>query len=90
MIDTSKAKWDFSKQEKYAIDWFNTHGFDGIIERQYVSKLFFSITKDGITDRFELHQDISLKNMPKYMERFSENWNILCELQQLRKLTSQK
>lgn len=90
MIDTSKAKWDFSKQEKYAIDWFNTHEFDGAIEKQYVSKLVFSIKKDETTDKFELHQDISLKDMPKYMERFLENWNILCELQRLRKLSSQK
>lgn len=90
MINTDVAKWDFSRQEKYAIDWFNAHGFDGTIKKQYVSKLVFSITKDGVTDNFELHQDIALKDMPKYMERFLENWNILCELQRLKKLSSQK
>lgn len=33
MINTDVAKWDFSRQEKYAIDWFNAHGFDGTIKK---------------------------------------------------------
>lgn len=84
MIDISNAKWDFSKEEKYVIDWFNRNGFDGEIIKQYVSKTIFEISKNGATDRFELPQD--LKNVGRYMEQFGRNWEILCELQQLRKV----
>ena len=36
MIDISSAKWDFSKEEKYAIQWFNENGYDGRIIKQYI------------------------------------------------------
>lgn len=29
MIDISNAKYEFSKEEQYAIKWFNENGFDG-------------------------------------------------------------
>ena len=38
MIDTSNAKWDFSKEEKYVIRWFNDNGYDGKILKQCISK----------------------------------------------------
>lgn len=82
MIDISNAKWNFSKEENYAIEWLNKNGFFGKIIKQYVSKTIFEISKNGVTDRFELPQD--LKNVGRYMEQFGRNWEILCELQQLR------
>lgn len=88
MIDISNAKWDFSKEEKHVIDWFNKNGFEGEIIKQYVSKTIFKISKNGVTDRFELPQD--LKNVGRYMEQFSRNWEIFCELQQLRKAKEEK
>lgn len=33
MIDISSAKWDFSKEEKYVINWLNEKGFDRKLER---------------------------------------------------------
>ena len=54
MIDISNAKWDLSKEEKYVIKWLNEKGFDGKLVKQYVSKTIFSLSKDGITDTFEL------------------------------------
>lgn len=85
MIDVSSAKWDFSKEEKYVIKWFNENGFDGKIERQYVSKTIFTISKDGITDRFELQQGIVFKSISNYMKQFEKNWEMLCKLQELKK-----
>lgn len=58
MIDTANAKWDFSKEEKYVIKWFNDNGFNGKIIKQYVSKTIFEIEKDNIVDKFELPQGI--------------------------------
>ncbi len=87
MIDISNAKWSFSKEENYAIEWFNKNGFSGKITKQYITKTIFEISKNGVTDRFELPQD--LKNIPRYMEQFNRNWEIFCELQQLRKCSIQ-
>lgn len=77
MIDTNNAKWDLSKQEQYAIEWFTTNGFVGEIKKQYVSKTVFRITKDGITDTFELPQSVTQKNINDFMEQYRKNFDIL-------------
>ena len=84
MIDISNTRWDFSKEEKYAIKWFNDNGYDGKIIKQYISKTIFEISKDGITDKFELPQGIVFKNIKGYMEQYKKNWEMLYELQRLR------
>ena len=84
MIDISKQKWDFSKEEDFAIKWFNENGFDGKLEKQYVSKSIFSIEKDGLKDKFELPQGIVFKNISAYMEQYRRNWELLAELENLR------
>lgn len=84
MIDISNAKWDFSKEEKYVIKWFEENGFSGKVIKQYISKTIFEISKDGITDKFELSQGVVLKNIKRYMEQYEKSWNLLCELQRLR------
>ena len=48
-------------------------------------KQFFEITKDGITDKFELPQGIVFRNIKGYMEQYRKNWEMLCELKKLRK-----
>lgn len=83
-IDTSNAKWDFSKEERYAIRWFAENGYTGRIVKQYISKTVFEISKDGVTSKFEIPQGIDLKNVKKYMEQYRKNWKVLCELQDLR------
>lgn len=85
MIDVSGAKWDFSKEEKYAVKWLNDHDFDGKLEKQFVSKSIFTITKDGVTDKFELPQGFKYRSISSYMNQFEKNWEMLCELQKLRK-----
>lgn len=84
MIDTSNAKWDFSKEEKFVIKWFEENGYNGRIIKQYISKTIFEISKDGITEKFELPQGIEFKNIKGYMEQYRKNWELLCELQRLR------
>lgn len=90
MIDTSGAKWDFSKEEKYAIEWLNKNGYNGKIVKQYISKTIFEIGKDGVTDKFELPQGIAFKNIANYMEQYRKNWEMLCELKKLREETGKK
>lgn len=90
MIDISKAKWDFSKEEKYAIKWFEENGFTGKVIKQYLSKTEFEISKDGITDKFTLPQGIVFRDIKGYMDQFKRNWELLCELHELRKEADMK
>ena len=83
-IDISNAKWDFSKEEKFVIKWFEENGFTGKIVKQYVTKTIFEISKDDITDRFELPQGVVFKNIKGYMEQYRRNWSINLELRDLR------
>lgn len=87
MIDTSKQKWDFSKEEEFSIKWLNDNGFDGELEKQYVSKTIFSLEKDGVKSKFELPQGIVFKSISDYMEQFEKNWEILVRLEELRNET---
>lgn len=85
MIDTTNAKWDFSKEEEYVIKWFNDNGFNGKVIKQYVSKTIFEIEKDNIVDKFELPQGIVFNSISSYMKQFKKNWDMICELHKLRK-----
>lgn len=84
MIDTNKARWDLSKEEKYVINWFNEHGFHGEIVKQYVSKTKFIVSKNGVTDNFELQQGLSNMDIKKYMSQYEKQFDLLCELTKLR------
>ena len=86
MIDTTNAKWDFSKEEEYVIKWFNDNGFNGKVIKQYVSKTIFEIEKDNIVDKFELPQGIVFNSISSYMKQFQRNWDMICELHKLRQL----
>lgn len=89
MIDITNAKWDLSKEEKAAIKWLDDNRYNVKILKQYVSKTVFEISKDGITDKFELPQSIDSKQIKNYMEQFQKNWDILCELKKLRQMKNQ-
>ena len=83
MIDTSKAKWEFSDNEKAAIEWFNENGFSGTLDKQYISKTKFTITKDNVTDQFELLSSYDL-DIKSYMEQYDKSFEQLKELKKLR------
>lgn len=89
MIDITNAKWDLSKEEKSVIKWLDDNEYNGKILKQYVSKTVFEISKDGITDNFELPQGIDFKQIKSHMEQFQKNWNMLCELKKLRQMKNQ-
>lgn len=86
MIDKSKAKWDFSKEEKAAIKWFDLNGFTGEIVKQYISKTIFDIEKSGVKDRFELPLGANApKNINAYMKNYGKAFHMKEELEELRK-----
>ena len=80
MINTEKAKWEFSKEDKYIFEWLEKNGFDAVLEKQYVSKLYVTVTKNGVTDhaRFESGMRYDVKS---YMEQYGKSFELLCKLQ---------
>ena len=90
MIDTTAAKWGLSETEQYVIKWFEENGFDGKLEKQYISKTRFTISKDGVTDHVELVQGITNMDVVAYMEQYRKSFELLCELHQLRQLKNER
>lgn len=76
MVDVSNAKWELSKDELYALEWFKANNFHATLKKQYVSKTVFEISKDGIIDTFELPQGYKI-NIKSFMEIFNNNWELL-------------
>ena len=85
MIDVLNQKWDFSMEERFAIEWFENHGYDLRLEKQYISKSIFTVSKDGISDKFELPQGLKKTEVVKYMAQYKKNWETLCELRSLQR-----
>ena len=83
MIDLAKVKWVLSNEELYAIEWFEKNGFSGSLDKQYMSKSKFTVTKDGVTDKFELQLGYSY-DIASYMEQYGRSFKQLCELTRLR------
>lgn len=83
MIDLIKATRVLSNEEMYAIDWFNKHSFEGTLDRQYNRKAKLTVSKNGVTDKFELlccaDYDIAA-----YMEQYGRSFELLCELTRLK------
>ena len=83
MIDLCKAKWTLSREEQYAVEWFEKNGFSGALDRQYISKTKFTVAKNGVTDKFEL-QCGSGYDIAAYMEQYGRSFEQLCELTRLK------
>lgn len=84
MINLDKHEWDFDNAEKYAVQWLEDHGFDVVLKKRYISKDIFEVSKDGVTDTFELPLGDKKINHRKIMEQFGKNFALLCELVALR------
>ena len=84
MLDLSKVKWDMSSEEKYAVKWFNDHGFDGNVQ-QLLSKTKFTVTKNGVTDTSFQIPTIPNVRIKDLMEQYSRSFELLCKLQSLNK-----
>lgn len=80
MIDVSNAKWDLSDQEKQAIKILENNGFDVVLEKQYLSKTVFTVTKNGVSDKFSLDNGNKKLNVQQYIDLFLEAWSILEKL----------
>ena len=84
MLDLSKVKWDMSPEEKYAVKWFNDHGFDGDVQ-QLLSKTKFTVTKNGVTDTSFQIPTIPNVKIKDLMEQYEKSFEMICKLQALSK-----
>lgn len=84
MLDLSKVKWDMSPEEKYAVKWFNDHGFNGDVQ-QLLSKTKFTVTKNGITDTSFQIPTIPNVKIKDLMEQYEKSFEMICKLQALNK-----
>lgn len=83
MIDTSKAKWEFSKEIKYAIEWLDENGFDSILEKQNTSKTVFFVSKGGVNDTLEITVSRE-RDIKKHLSNFEKSFDLKRELCKLR------
>ena len=83
MIDTSKAKWEFSKEDRYIFDWLEKNGFDAVLEKQYISKMKVTVSKNGVVDNAEFVSGVKF-DVKSYMEQYAKSFELLCELQELK------
>lgn len=84
MLDLSKVKWDMSPEEKYAVKWFNDHGFNGDVQ-QLLSKTKFTVTKNGVTDTSFQIPTIPNVKIKDLMEQYEKSFEMVCKLQALNK-----
>jgi hypothetical protein len=82
VIDTSKAKWDLSKEDAYIFDWLQANGYDAVLEKQYVSKMKVKVTKDGVTDLAEFPSG-KRYNVQAYMEQYGRAFELLRTIHQM-------
>ena len=83
MIDTSNAKYEFSKEEEYAIKWFNENGFDGKIDKQLQTKTRLIVSKNGVDGKFELPQRVIISNIKSFMEQWNQSFELTCKIHEL-------
>lgn len=72
-----------TKNEKYAEKWFNENGFQCELIRQYISKTKYKVSKDGITEIFELPYGIS--EIRKYMEMYRQSFEMKKQIAKMKK-----
>lgn len=76
-----KCEKEFSKNERYAIEWFKKNGFEIINIKQYISKTKFTILKNEEEDIFELLSEVS--DIQKYMKLFENNFGLKLKIKQM-------
>ena len=83
MIDILNAKYEFSKEEEYAIKWFDENGFDGKINKQLQTKTRFIVSKNGVDGKFELPQRVVISNIKSFMEQWNKSFELSCKIREL-------
>lgn len=79
MLDLSNQKWEFNKEEKRAIEWLVENGFDVVLKKQFISKIVLEVSKNGVSDIFNIPKGIT--NIKGYMELENKKFELKCKLE---------
>ena len=82
LLGKENQKWDFSKEELFAIKWLEENGFEVELKEQFVSKTKFIVRKDNIADNFDLTQGLKKMNMRQYMQQYKRQFELLKQLKE--------
>lgn len=82
LLGKENQKWDFSKEEMFAIKWFEENGFEVELKEQFVSKTKFIVRKDNIADNFDLTQGLKKMNVKQYMQQYKRQFEMLKQLKE--------
>lgn len=77
-----------SKIESYAEKWFKEHGFEFKILKQYLSKTNYEVTKDGVTDTFELSSSVTDGKL--YMDNYGKSFAMKVEIDRMKAQLNKK
>ena len=83
-----ERKWQISRIEKYAEKWFAQNGFSFELVKQYVSKTIYLISKDGISEKFELPSEAT--DIKGYMELFRKSFELEKQIDQMKEQLAEK
>lgn len=83
MIDLSNAKWELTDNDLYAIEWLKNHGFDVVLEKQYLSKTKYTVRKNGVVDKLYVPKGFNL-DIKSYMAQYENQFDLLCKIIKLK------
>jgi len=74
--------------ENYAEKWLKENGFSYEIQKQTLSRTDWKVLKDGIEDILSIPRESG--NIKECMNQYKKNFELLKELQELRKQVKQQ
>lgn len=91
MVDTSKAKKEFSKSIQKVISWLDESGFDAKLTTQNTKKTAFEVEKCGVSDCLEITASReNIETIDRYLEQFRRSFEMKCEIEKLKKELAEK
>ena len=78
MIDLKVRVWEFHPREEKAIRWLDEHGYDVVLLKQYLSKLVFEVSKNGVTEKFEFPKSVT--DVDGYMVLFEKDFEMATKI----------
>lgn len=66
--------YEKSKNEKYVEQWFTENGYTFSVIKQFISKTKYEVSKDGISDIFELPSEV--QDPKKYMIMYDRSFEM--------------
>ena len=83
MTNLDKKEWEFSRGERYAVEFLEDKGFAVTIRQRYISKDYLTIERGGISYDVEIPLGDPDINYAKYMPHIVENFEMRRQLLEL-------